>query len=130
MLEPVAALLAVRLPTLTAAYVFGSTARGDARPDSDLDVAVLAAAPVARDLLWSVSEDLALAVSRDVDLVDLRDASTVLAAQIIATGKVFIDRSPEARRAFEGRAYADYARLNEERREILKAVAARGTIYG
>lgn len=35
-----------------------------------------------------------------------------------------------ARREFEMYAYSDYARLNEERREILKYIAKRGFVYG
>jgi uncharacterized protein len=73
---------------------------------------------------------LAIQFHRDVDLVDLHSASTVMRMQILSTGTCLIAEGEGARRAFEMYAYSDYARLNEERREILKGITTRGLVYG
>ena len=88
------------IPDLVALYRFGSQAKGGTRPDSD------------------------------VDLVDLRAASTVMRMQVISTGECLDSPNGPARREFEMYVYSDYARLNEERREILKRVRTSGVIYG
>lgn len=88
------------VPGLIAFYRFGSIERGTTRPDSD------------------------------VDLVDLRSASTVMRMQVLSTGTCLTTEDDRARREFEMYAYSDYARLNEERREILNGIAKRGLIYG
>ena len=50
--------------------------------------------------------------------------------QVISTGECLDLPNGPARREFEMYVYADYARLNEERREILNRVRASGVIYG
>lgn len=121
--------VAARVTGTIAVYVFGSRARKDAVTSSDIDLAVLARAkldPVAR---WKLQEDLAALAHGDVDLVDLAQASTVMRVQVLRDGKVLVDRSPAERMSFETRAMSAYARLNEERREILRDIAARGRVY-
>ena len=49
-------------------FVFGSTARGDYRDDSDLDIAVRG---IPADQLFAVYGELVTRLSRPVDLVDL-----------------------------------------------------------
>jgi hypothetical protein len=43
---------------------------------------------------------------------------------------VLLDAQPSPRSAFEAFALSAYARLNEERREILNDVRARGRVHG
>jgi hypothetical protein len=65
-----------------------------------------------------------------VDLVDLRAASTVLAIQVVGGGLLLFDGDPAERGRFEDLCYSRYARLNEERREILDRVSREGTVHG
>ena len=119
-----------RVPGLAAVYVFGSQAREDAGPDSDIDLAVLTLGnldPVER---WKLQEDLAAQAHQNVDLVDLRRASTVMRVQVLRDGRLLADLHPSIRTSFEASALSAYARLNEERREILNDIAARGRVYG
>ncbi len=51
-------------------------------------------------------------------------------AQVIATGRVLDSTEDAARVEFEMYAYSDYARLNEERRELLHDIKTRGLVYG
>ena len=118
------------IPSVVAIYLFGSTATGELRADSDIDLAVLPAAPAPVAQLWSLAQELAVSAGRDVDLIDLQAASTVMRAQVISTGKRLYCANELLCSEFEDRAYADYASLNEERRHILDDIHERGRIYG
>lgn len=123
-------LLVARLPGLQAVYLFGSAATDEQRADSDVDLAVLSPSPLASDLRFSLQQSLAALLRRDVDLVDLRMASTVLRTEVLRRGVLVHDGAPTERALFEAHALSDYARLNEERREILDDIRARGRVYG
>lgn len=118
------------VPGLIALYRFGSQAKGTARPGSDVDLAVLARNPIPAIRRFELAQELAIQLHRDVDLVDLRSASTVMRMQVISTGTCLDAPDEPARREFEMYAYSDYARLNEERRDILKRIAESGVVYG
>ncbi len=118
------------LPQLIAVYRFGSTASAQEHAESDLDIAVLAGDPIDAVARFELQERLAAAVGRDVDLVDLRRVSTVMAMQVISTGVPLAVFDPAAQEAFEDLTYSAYARLNEERREILVQIRREGRVYG
>ncbi|PJB32602.1 MAG: nucleotidyltransferase domain-containing protein [Deltaproteobacteria bacterium CG_4_9_14_3_um_filter_65_9] len=118
------------LPDLAAIYRFGSTATGQAGKDSDVDIAVLPAAPLEPTFRWTLQERLAVALHRSVDLVDLLQASTVMRMQVLESAILLFDGGPAARLRFETAACSGYARLNEERRAILDQVRREGTVYG
>ena len=113
-----------------ALYRFGSSVEGPLRPDSDLDYAVLAAAPLDPVERFELQEHLAGLLRRSVDLVDLRRASTVMRMQVISRGVVVAVSDAVEKERFELLVYASYARLNEERREILAQIAREGHVYG
>jgi predicted nucleotidyltransferase len=117
------------VPKLIAVYQFGSQAHGRARKDSDVDLAILAMAPIPEAGRFDLAQDLAIMLHRDVDLIDLRAASTVMRMQALSSGVCLVDQNPSARAEFEMYAYADYARLNEERRELVKGIQERGSVY-
>lgn len=102
---------------------------GAARPDSDVDLAFLASQPCDPVVAWDVGQELARTLGRDVDLVDLRRASTVMAAQVVTTGERIWCGDQGQCDAFEAYTLADYARLNEERRGILDDIRLRGRVY-
>jgi hypothetical protein len=49
--------------------------------------------------------------------------------QVLRDGRLLADVQPSVRASFEATALSAYARLNEERREILNDIAARGRVY-
>jgi predicted nucleotidyltransferase len=126
----IVSLLRESVPGVVAIYRFGSSATRNERPDSDIDVAVLAGGPLDPHARYDVQERLASALHRPVDLVDLRRATTVMASQIVTTGVLLHESDAAERQRFESRVYSAYARLNEERRGILERIAAEGTVYG
>lgn len=73
-------------PNIRLAALFGSMARGTARADSDIDVAVQASNDLSADERIALVEALALAFNRPVDLVDLRTAGQPLLDQVVRTG--------------------------------------------
>lgn len=119
-----------KFPGLVAVYRFGSFGTDYERPDSDLDLAVYAGAPLPVVGLWGAAQELAAVVGRDVDIVDLATASTVMRSQVIHGGERIYCADGPACETFENYVYSSYARLNEERREILQDILRRGSVYG
>lgn len=118
------------LPGCQAIYRFGSWRTEAERPDSDIDLAVLPPERLEPIRRWELAQALASLAGRDVDLVDLLAASTVLRIQIVAHGERLHACDLPAVERFEDMVYSSYARLNEERREILADVRQRGSVYG
>ena len=117
------------VPGLIALYRFGSQAKGTARPASDIDLAILSRDPIPNLRRFELAQELAIRLHRDVDLVDLRTASTVMRMQVISTGECLFTVNDRLQGEFEDLVYSTYARLNEERREILNDIRARGSVY-
>ena len=95
-------------PRVTYALVFGSTARGTARADSDLDVAIGRNAPFAILELGDLISRLESATGKTVDLVQLDDAQPALAYRIFKDGVVVFERDREALVQRKARAILDY----------------------
>lgn len=118
------------LPDIVAVYVFGSVQSGHARRGSDVDLALLGREKVDPSVHAGLREKLESDLRRDVDLIDLRRASTVMRSQVVSTGGVLCDDGSGSRELFEDYCYSAYARLNEERREILDRIRSEGRIHG
>jgi predicted nucleotidyltransferase len=118
------------VPGLIAVYRFGSQAQGTARPESDVDLAILARERLSSPSLFKLQQELPVLLHKDVDLFDLASAPTVLRMQVVSVGDCLFSGDDLAREEFETRVYSSYARLNEERRGILDDVRARGSVYG
>jgi predicted nucleotidyltransferase len=83
-----------RDPDLLLGMVFGSTADGSHRPDSDIDVAVYARNKMDRRKRQQLADDIAVATGRTVDLIDLAHVDGALLRQILRTGKVIFSKKP------------------------------------
>ena len=125
---PLLASVQAKIPNLMALYVFGSRAQSTPRPDSDLDLAVLAAGYIDPALLWSLSNEIANLVNGEVDLLDLRAASTVMQYQVISTGKTVWDIGLQAR-LFEVFILSEKLALNEAREPLLRSITKEGHVY-
>jgi uncharacterized protein len=119
-----------RLPGLVALYRFGSVANGTARPDSDLDLAILCDRPLDVATRMDLVGQLAIPFGGPVDLIDLSTVSTVMRAQIVTTGERLFCVDARKCDTFEDFVLSSYARLNEERREILRDIKLRESVYG
>ncbi len=101
-----------RFPRVSAAWVFGSVARGDARPDSDLDIAVLLAGPEdtadSSHLLALAAELERFSPSGLVDVLVLGRQGSVLRHKILSEGRLVKDADPNARMEFEETTIREY----------------------
>jgi len=77
------------LPTLRAAYVFGSRTQGLARPDSDVDVGVLLDHKPGLDEIVRLEDRLQARLGMRVDVVDVGSASAFLALDVIRGRRVY-----------------------------------------
>lgn len=116
------------------AWLFGSAARGEAGPLSDVDVAVLldaAIPPEARlEVAAALIEELERRCSR-VDLVLLEEASPAPRHRVFREGLLLFERNARRRIAFETRAiqeYLDFQYLSEIYDRALIARAAEGRL--
>jgi uncharacterized protein len=89
-----------RQPEVLLAAVFGSVARGEARPGSDVDLAILlAATSLARR--HEIEADLGRAAGCEVDLIDLADAPPQLRFEIARDGQLLYEQLPYTRAILE-----------------------------
>ena len=121
--------LQTQIPHLLAIYAFGSRVHGSARPDSDLDLAVLVAGYAEPLALWTLANDMAEIAGCPVDLLDLRAASTVMQYQIIITGERWWARDAQAA-LFEAAVLSEKTALDTARAGLLADIQKEGTIYG
>lgn len=123
-LNALAAVLSRYRTEVTAAYLFGSTAKGEAGKLSDIDVAVLSSAeksanPV--DLRFRLQADLCRALHRsDIDLLILNTMSNlILKDEIIRNGLLVYDGDSEAREEFEIRVIHSCIDFRRQRQEAI-----------
>ena len=115
-----------------AIYAFGSQVQDDgsgARPDSDLDLAVLVEGYADPLELFKLSGLVADLITCPVDLLDLRAASTVMQHQILMHGERLWASDVRAG-LFEAAMLTEKLHLDEARQGLMKDVQARGSVYG
>lgn len=118
------------IPGLQAVYLFGSAREDRLRPESDVDLAVLAVNPVDAALLFDTAQVFAGRLGREVDLVDLRRAPLILQAQIVGRGRRLPPCGPATEvDFFENQVLSRYTAFAEERRPLLGEIIKRCAIH-
>lgn len=119
-----------RFPEISAAWLFGSVARGEARLDSDLDVALLFRTRGATvldnyELLGRIAAQLeAVAPGRLIDLVSIEAQGPVFQHRILSEGRLVHDVDPPRRVDFESDVYVryfDFAPIHERAKRFAVA---------
>ena len=96
---------------VAAVYLFGSTARGSARAQSDVDVAILyrkAPEPVLAGLPLDVEAALEARLGRPVQAIVLNTAPVDLVHRVLRDGRLLLDADRSARIQFEVKARSEY----------------------
>lgn len=113
------------LADIAVLVVFGSRARGNYRPDRDLDVAVLPSTADSRARRY-LQADLAAALAHlttdgRVDVVLMDEAPEVLRQRIMETGRVLLNRDNEAWKELRVRTMREYGDSECYRRLYIEA---------
>lgn len=107
---------------VAAVYLFGSTARAEAGPGSDVDVAVLFAHTPPATLEgqpFDLSDAIEQRLGRPVDVVVLNTAPVDLRIRVLRDGRLVVERDAAARIRFEvatRNEWFDFAPILEEYR--------------
>jgi len=116
------------IPNLMAVYIFGSVAEGNAGPESDLDLAVLAEGRLDPFELFSLAGDISLMSHCPVDLVDMRSTSTVMGYRVITSGEA-LWRSDSRAELYECFILSSKTELDELRAGLIGDIKKEGRIY-
>lgn len=97
-------------PRVVAAWLFGSRARGDHRPDSDVDVAVLLDAPPTGfdDYPWELEPAVSEATGLTAQIVVVNRAPADLVRRVLRDGVLVLDRDPPRRVRFQVNKHHEY----------------------
>jgi uncharacterized protein len=102
-----------RHPEVAAAWVFGSTARGEAGPNSDVDIGILfeqrgETGAQHHRLLGDVASRLEQALERPIDLVVLETQGPMFRHRVLREGECIYERDRRRRIDFESTTYVEY----------------------
>lgn len=104
------AFFAERADSFAAVYLFGSVARGAARPDSDVDIGVLPAHPerFSEEHRLDLESELEHVLGREAQVVVLDRVPVDLVHRVLRDGLLVSERDRGARITFEVRARNEY----------------------
>jgi uncharacterized protein len=98
---------AASFPQVRLAVLFGSTARGKAGPQSDIDLGILLE-PYSPELRFKVEAELGRAARKGVDIVLLDEAPPLLRFEITRDGVLLFEREEGLWTAFKAKAMVDW----------------------
>lgn len=113
--------LAEALPQAWAIYAYGSFARGDDWPESDVDLAVLMPPGQGLSDRLGLISRVSSRIGRDVDLADLRHSGLDLAAEVMKDGRALLVRQGGPTLQWEAQQLTDYADFQPRRAAIVHA---------
>ena len=95
------------LPGIRLAVIFGSVARNEAGPRSDVDIGVLLD-PDSEQPRWKIEAELGRAAGREVDVVFLGEAPPLLRFEISRDGMPLFESEEGLWTGFKARAMVDW----------------------
>ena len=122
-------LLARHASRIACAYLYGSTARGESRAGSDVDVAVLfREIPPAtlEGLGLEIAAEIERALGKRADIVVLNRAAPDLVHRVLRDGVLVHESDRRMRVAFETRKRAEYFDVLPYLRQYRRSLASRG----
>ncbi len=110
-------------PSILAAYLHGSTAKGTARADSDIDIALLPKPGTVLSLKTrlELAGELESALGKNVDLGELSSRNLIYIKEVIENGLEIFTHNRFQSDLFIATSLSMYADLQEHRKEVLHA---------
>lgn len=113
--------VAASWPEIRLAVLFGSTARGEGRPSSDVDIGLILE-PYSAEVRFRVDAQLGRAAGREVDTVLLDGAPPLLRFEVTRDGILLFEREEGLWTAFQAKAMVDWWDWAPTARKIQKAI--------
>lgn len=113
-----------------AVILFGSYARGQQRPDSDIDIAFKSNKTVSKQEIFDMTQQLEEKLKKDIDLVNLDEISDSFRYEILMNGEIIYCKDEFQFDLYKLDMFREYLELNESRKSIIERVKNGGTIYG
>ena len=85
--------------TVHGVWVFGSCARGEAGPESDIDLGILCDPPLGLDVT-ALIDRLGRTLGVEIDVIDLATTSATLAWEIVTSGRLALERDERSVETF------------------------------
>ena len=107
-IKEIISLICESQPAIVAAYIFGSFAKRQNKPESDIDVAILLDEAIkSKFSIFDFSIVLEKKIERKADVVILNNAGEILKYEVRRHGILIFERSADYRKRFEinGRKY-------------------------
>lgn len=123
-LEKVLSSFQQKNPSIAVIGYFGSYAKNNARPDSDVDICIATDRPLASELKIQYIGELTLLLKKEVDLLDLNAANGVILKEALHTAK-WINRNPAVFAQILKRMLFDQADFQPYYQRMLKGKRAR-----
>ncbi len=110
--------------------LFGSYARGEQRPDSDVDLAIKSPKEISKKEIFELTQELEQLLKKDIDLIDLNAISDSFRYEILMNGQVIYCEDSYKFDLYKLDMFREYLELNESRKDIINNIKKGGTIYG
>lgn len=125
-IRKIAASLAAKDPRILALYLLGSVARGDQRPDSDIDIGLMPEPGQHISALERVqlANSMAVELKRSVDLGEVSSKNLVYSFEALMKGTALYKRDSDRAELYGANLLGMYQQFNYERREVLDAYRA------
>ena len=96
--------------------LFGSYARGDQRPDSDVDIAIKTKKKISKKEMFEMTQELEQLLKKDIDLIDLNAISDSFRYEILMNGQILYCEDSYQFDLYKLDMFREYLELNESRK--------------
>ncbi|PKL47869.1 MAG: toxin-antitoxin system toxin subunit [Nitrospira bacterium HGW-Nitrospira-1] len=103
-------------------FIFGSSVKGYATPESDVDIAILFKQEPDFAAIKQIESDLSYALRHEVDITALNNSSPVIRMQVLKSGILAVNKDKAVYNDFFVRTIKEYDDLKHIRKEMEDSV--------